>query len=309
MHENLAGKDEFSYLGIDVGGTDIKYGIVNSQSKLISSFKEPTQKDSEAIILSQLEDICRRMIKEYSIKAVGIGIPGNVSTKTGKVTFSVNLPFRNTDVGGYLTSALGISVKIAKDSNCAVIYEHLAGSGRGFDNILMITIGTGIGGGLVLNNKLYVGSKGDAGEIGHIITHAGGIECGCGQEGCFEKYASATALIAAAKNAGEKNPDSILAEGGKDDMGAKSVFRAINAGCPVAQTVLDSWIYELALGIKSLVRIFSPDAIILGGGVMHEADRIIPKLLEKCGDVNIVRSQAGNAAGIIGAAMLQYKEI
>lgn len=302
-------KGDIYYLGIDVGGTDIKYGVVNDRSELIVSFKEPTQKESEAAILSQFEDICRRTMEEYPIKAVGIGIPGNISMKTGRVTLSVNLPFKDTDVEGYLTKALGISVKIAKDSNCAVIYEHMAGSGSAYENILMITIGTGIGGGLVLNNRLYVGTREDAGEVGHIITHAGGIRCGCGQEGCFEKYASASALIAAAKDAGEKNPDSILAKYGQADMGARVVFKAINEGCPVAQSVLDNWIYELALGIKSLVMVFSPDVIILSGGVMHEADRIIPKLKEKCGDVNIVKSQLSNGAGIIGSAMLQYKEI
>lgn len=302
-------KKEEYYLGIDVGGTDIKYGVVNTQSILLANFKESTRKDSEFAILSQLEDICRRMMAQYPIKAVGIGIPGNISMKTGRVSFSVNLPFKDTDVEGYLTKALGISVKIAKDSNCAVIYEHLAGSGRGFENILMLTIGTGIGGGLVLNNKLYVGTREDAGEVGHIITHTGGIKCGCGQEGCFEKYASASALIASAKDAGEKNPDSLLAKYGKENIGARTIFKAIGDACPVAEAVLDSWICELAVGIQSLVRVFSPDAIILSGGVMHEADRIIPKLREKCGDVNIVKSQLGNSAGIIGAAILQYKEI
>ena len=305
----VAGKNDANYLGIDVGGTDIKYGVVNSQSKLTASFKEPTQKESEISILSQLENICRSMMSEYSIKAVGIGIPGNISMKTGKVTLSVNLPFENTDVEGYLSGALGISVKIAKDSNCAVIYEHLAGNGRQYDNVLMLTIGTGIGGGLVLNNKLYVGTKEDAGEVGHIITHAGGIACGCGQEGCFEKYASASALVAAAKDACEKNPDSILAKNEKEDMGARAVFKSIDEGCHVAQNVLDSWIYELSVGVQSLARIFSPDIIILSGGVMHEADRIIPALVKKCGNTKIVGSQLGNSAGIIGAAMLQYKEI
>lgn len=305
---DVTGREEY-YLGIDLGGTDVKYGIVSRDNLIIVNYKEPTQTSSEGALLTQLKNICRKMMAEYHVKAVGIGIPGNVSMRTGRVDFSVNLPFNNTDVEEYLTRALDISVKIAKDANCAALYEHLAGGGKDFDNMVMITIGTGIGGGIVINGKLYISTKEDAGEIGHIITHARGRACGCGQEGCFEKYASAGALTQAAKDAATSAPNSILAKRISENVSAKAVFEALDEGCGIALDVYNNWIHELAIGIKSLVRIFSPDVIVMSGGVMHRAEKIIPDLMKQCDDVKIVNSKGGNAAGIIGAAMLQYRGI
>ena len=297
---DVTGREEY-YLGIDLGGTDVKYGIVSRDNLIIVNYKEPTQTSSEGALLTQLKNICRKMMAEYHVKAVGIGIPGNVSMRTGRVDFSVNLPFNNTDVEEYLTRALDISVKIAKDANCAALYEHLAGGGKDFDNMVMITIGTGIGGGIVINGKLYISTKEDAGEIGRA--------CGCGQEGCFEKYAAASALTQAAKDAATSAPNSILAKRISENVSAKAVFEALDEGCGIALDVYNNWIYELAIGIKSLVRIFSPDVIVMSGGVMHQAEKIIPDLMKQCGDVKIVNSKGGNAAGIIGAAMLQYRGI
>lgn len=191
----------------------------------------------------------------------------------------------------------------------AVIAEHFAGIGRQFDNIMTITLGTGVGGGLVLNNALYTGTNENGAEIGHIITHASGRKCGCGQQGCFEQYGSVTALIEDTRKAVVTNPGSILANCANNELNGKTVFTAVDAGCPVAAKVLDNWLEEISLGIKSLVQIFFPDIVVLTGAIMNDAEKIIPALSAKCSGVKIVRSHLKSSAGIVGAAMLQYKNI
>lgn len=297
------------YLGIDVGGTDIKYAVVSDKDCIIHSNSLPTDKTSEKSFLIQIENIVNDVRKDYLILKIGMGIPGNVSTKKGTVEFSANLPFRNTNVAGYLSERLGMNVKIAKDANCAAIAQITSEAVKQYENIIVMTLGTGIGGGLILNRKLYTGRDEKGGEIGHIITHANGIKCNCGQYGCFEKYASVSALVNNVKEYILENPNSILANVGTKEINGKTPFIAMEQGCDIAKKVIDNWVNELAIGINSLDMIFSPDVFVLSGAIIKDGDKFIPALKDKCRNKNIIKSEMGSKAGVLGAAMLQYKEL
>ncbi|MDD6735845.1 MAG: ROK family protein [Clostridiales bacterium] len=285
-----------------MGGTDIKFGILNDKNELIHKESIPTIASDEQTLISQIANKCKELMQAYSINGIGVGTPGLI--EKGRVTAS-NLPFKGTFLAKELERLTGISVRVANDANCAALGESTAGAGRNSRNIVMITIGTGIGGGIIINNKLYEG-KGSAGEIGHIIVEKGGIQCPCGQRGCWERYSSASALVDMAKKRAEEHKDSVLyslyKENGK--MNGKIFFEAVNRNCPDAKTVLDEYIERLADGINSIANIFEPDMIILSGGITNAGDSLLTPLSKKV-NVTVHIAQLKNDAGIIGAAMLQ----
>ncbi|MBR4303833.1 MAG: glucosamine-6-phosphate deaminase [Clostridia bacterium] len=291
------------YLGIDVGGMSIKYGVVN-QSGMIYRFEETTDRSSAEQLLEQMTNTCRRITKQYTIAAVGISMPGRIALD-GTVNRQSNLPFKGVDVRGYIEREVGVPTTLENDANAAAWGEYMASGEKG--DMLMLTLGTGIGSGIVINGRIYRGSHGHAGEFGHMITHSGGRECGCGQRGCFEKYASVAVLIDSAQQAAAENPDSILAGYMGDKANGRSFFEAVAQGCPVAEKVLDTYITELKTGIESIKSIFDPKLVVIGGGISEQKDIFFARLSEACRGVDLRQAVLGNDAGMIGAADLAMR--
>ncbi len=312
------------YLGVDLGGTNIKAGITDENGKILlkSSVRTDSEGDAKKIA-DQMVELCRSLVKEANlsmenVEAVGVGIPGTVDEKTGTVIYCNNLDMDGAPIGAMMSESLQKPVHLANDASCAALGEFICGSGREHNSIILVTLGTGVGGGIILDGKLWEGLEGAGAEIGHMVVHIGGAECTCGRRGCFEAYSSATALVNQTKAAMDANPESLLhsivAKTGR--VTAKTAFDAMRKGDLVAKDVVDNYLHYLSEGVANLINIFAPEAIILGGGVCNEGDALLIPLKEqviaKCygGDLihhaEISIASLGNDAGLIGAAML-YK--
>ena len=291
-------------LGIDIGGTYIKFGIVDENYQ-IKSFCIPTDSTTDVQLVNQVIEKAKEIRKEIDFDRIGIGTPGTIDSEKGVIIRASNLPYNNTPIVKMLKDALGVPVKLANDATCAVAGELYAGKGQKYDNFIMITLGTGVGGGIVIGNKIYKGKGGRAGEIGHMVIKYDGLDCPCGQRGCYEQYASVRALIRQTTEAIEKNPDSILAQIGKEKVNGETAFEAKKAGCPVGAAVVDEYINYIAIGVQSLVRIFQPDSVVFGGAISNEGDNLLLPLKEKITlPVEIEISDLKNNAGVLGAASL-----
>ena len=298
-------------LGIDVGGTNVKLGVIDDELRVIKklTLKTNAHLGIDAVISTILSGI-EQLISEFPIDGIGLGTPGEIDFERGLLVSSANLPYDNTPIVRILTENFDIPVKICNDATCAVIGEAYAGYGRQYKDFVMLTLGTGIGGGIVIDGKPYVGKRGAAGELGHVTVKSDGELCRCGFRGCFESYASVSALIKMTENAARSNPDSLLArEIGKGDLDGKAVFTAASLGCKVAEDVIAEYIKNVALGIKNYQRIFDPEAIILAGAITAEGDRLLTPLIAECAiPCPIHISALGADTGIIGAAaMLSVK--
>lgn len=288
-------------IGIDIGGMSAKVGVVNNH-KIIARKDIPiTPESTTASITEDLYNACDEFRKTYHTLSVGIGTPGLI--KNDKITAS-NLPFKDFALGDILSKKLHVQVKIANDANCAALGEQVAGAGKGSKDMILITLGTGIGGGIILDGRIFSGN-GSAGEIGHMCIETNGLPCPCGGEGCWEQYASVTALMRQTREAIEKNPDSILADCGKEKVSGRTVFAAIEKGCPVAEQVLDTYLDYLAAGITGLLRIFDITTILISGGLSNAGDALLIPLKEKIKlPCELKVATLKNDAGIIGAAAL-----
>lgn len=298
------------YLGVDVGGTAIKFGVVDGFNNIVYKDSIPTEKDKPAsAVVDKIASICNQISERFAISSVGVGIPGIIDIEKNTVT-SVNLPFDNTPVKDWLQEKINVPVYINNDANCAALGEAVAGEGAASGDMFLITIGTGIGGGIIINKKIYTGAKGNAGEIGHMSIEADGIPCVCGSCGCWEKYASCSALIEQTEHAARKNPDSILAKVIEKNcvVDGKTVFEAMNEGCPVAEKVFEKYINYLAIGVKNVINIFHPETIVIAGGISEAGSMLLEPLVKKVkSNVPIKISRLQNDAGIIGAALLGRK--
>lgn len=291
-------------LGIDIGGTYIKFGIVDENYQ-IKSFCIPTDSTTDVHLVNQVIEKAKEIRKEIDFDRIGIGTPGTIDSEKGVIIRASNLPYKNTPIVEMMKDALGVPVKLANDATCAIAGELYAGMGQKYDNFIMMTLGTGVGGGIVIGNKIYKGKGGRAGEIGHMIIKYDGLECPCGQKGCYEQYASVRALIRQTTEAIENNPGSILAEIGKEKISGRTAFEAKKKGCPIGAEVVDQYINYIAIGLQSLVRIFQPDAVVLGGAISNEGDNLLLPLREKITlPVEIEISDLKNNAGVLGAASL-----
>jgi len=314
------------YIGIDLGGTKIKAGIVNEEGKILKKDSMPTgrTRKSEEIV----NDICVLIKKlmndanlsEKDIYSVGIGSPGSLDRGRGIIIANFNLGFRYVAIREAIQKVIPVPVYVENDANCAAIAESVAGVGKGLDYVVLITIGTGIGGGIIINNKLYIGANGAAAELGHMVLKLNGEACTCGRNGCWEAYSSATALIRQTKAAVVENPSSKILElvdGDMDKIDAKTAFDAAKMGDETAIRVIDRYIDILADGLANIVNIFQPDVIAIGGGVSKEGENLLAPLREKMkgrtfyiGDLKntqIVAAQMGNDAGIVGAALISKR--
>ena len=301
----ICDKDAFSgaSLGVDIGGTNIKFAVVDDGHVVYKSIIKTA--DTCEQIVDDIVNKCEKLRDNYHIKTVGIGTPGIV--KNGKVT-AINLPFNETPLAKLIKKRIDLPVNMDNDANCAALGEVTFGSAVDCDNIVLVTLGTGIGGGIVMDKRICRG-KNSMGEIGHIVVQAeGGIPCPCGLCGCWEQYASATALIREATNAAKENQGSVLYElytKNYNEMNGELIFEAMDKNCTVAKEVFDRYINYLAVGIQSIVNVFGPDAIILAGGITQQGDKLIAPLKQKLpSDVRIEISKLQSDAGSLGAAVL-----
>lgn len=294
-------------LGIDIGGTAVKLGVVGDDNRVAEQRVIPTA--AERPVSAILDDIiaaAKPLCDRYHPRAVGIGSPGRVDPVRGLVLRAGHLPFDNTPVPAIIGEVLCLPTRIENDANCAMIAEHTIGACADSRDALMVTIGTGIGGAIILDNKLHRGHNFRAGELGHFILDHNGPACPCGLHGCYEQFASATALCAQADKAVAATPDSRLAAlAAQHGMNGKVIFDADQDGCPVAHDVLVQYGKYVAMGLNSFVKIFMPECIVLAGGITKAGDRLLhfitPHLLP---EADIRLSSLGGDAGVLGAAFL-----
>ena len=310
-------------IGIDLGGTNIAAGIVTEEGKLICKKSVPTGRERSAQeVLKDLAMLCNAIVQENGYKmsdvvSIGIGSPGLADPVNGKIIYANNLNFKDIDVRGIVNAYVDVPVYVENDANCAALGESTVGAAKGYRNSITITLGTGVGGGIIIDNKIYSGTFFGAGELGHMVTRMGGEHCTCGRNGCWEAYASATALIRDTKVAAAKHPTSMLGKtvyADVDAVNAKTPFDAAQLGDEVAKELIDNYIVYVAEGITNLINIFQPEIIVIGGGVCYQGDNILIPIRESVismiygGEMalktKLAIAQLGNDAGIIGAAML-----
>ena len=284
-------------LAFDIGGTFIKYALCNDNFELTEKNKIPTNaKQGGQVIIQRIIDI----IESYeNIDRVAISTAGQVDSEHGVVVYSTdNIPYyTGMMVKSLIENKTGIPTFVENDVNAAALGEAHFGAAKGESDFICLTLGTGVGGAIFLNNKLYKGSASAAGEIGHMVIHAGGRQCTCGGEGCFECYASANALIKAVNNISDEPLD------------AFQIFQKENMQRPEIRSEIDNWIDEISIGLMNLIYIFNPPLIVIGGGIMNEdyiielIDRkIYSRLMKSFKNVRIERSQKGNDSALLGVA-------
>lgn len=311
-------------IGIDLGGTNIVAGLVDDDYKILckKSVKTNLPKTPEEIvekIANLVKSISDEMcLSNNDIEYIGIGSPGAINPDTGTVIFANNLNFKNVPLANMIKEAANIDCYIQNDANAAAYGEFIAGSGVGTKNFIAVTLGTGVGGGIIVDGKIYSGSNFAGGEIGHTVIDVNGIPCTCGRVGCYEAYASATALISQTKAKMLLNYDSLMWDecgGDIDNVNGITAFNAMRKGDSAAHNVINKYIYYISAGIANILNIFQPDIICIGGGISNEGDELIKplkKLLSygNCAKLmmpltDIRAAELGNDAGIIGAAFLK----
>ncbi len=312
------------FLGIDLGGTNLVVGLVNEEYKLLDKDSIPTRAGgtSDELITdmrSLADQILRRnKLKLSDIESVGVGVPGTANWDTGIIEFANNLAFSDEPFLPVITAAFeGTKVFFDNDANAAAWGEYLAGSAKGSDSMVMITLGTGVGGGIILNGKIFEGINYAAGELGHMVIKTDGKYCNCGRRGCFEVYASATALVEQTREAMNENKASVLWElcqGELSKVEGKTLFQGVSQGDATADKVLENFIIYLGAGVINIINIFQPDIICIGGGISNAGDALVGPLKEiikkesysrtSKKQPEIVIASLNNDAGLIGAAML-----
>ncbi len=310
------------YIGIDVGGTNLVAGVVDENGMILDKVSHPVDKTMSAEAMCQelarmAKAVCTVSgIPEEDIVAVGVGLPGLVDNKTGMVIQTPNMPFHNTPFRELFQKVWDVPVYLGNDANCAAIGEYFAGAAKSSNNAVVVTIGTGIGGGLVVDGKLLTGFANAGMEVGHMLIHPNGMMCGCGQRGCWEQYGSATALIRLTRIEMERNRDTKLWEVCEFDMEnitGRTAFQAARMGDAAAKRVLAQYLEGLSIGLINLVNILQPEIICLGGGVSNAEDDLLldplrelvaKGVFDKHVPIRLERASLGNDAGIVGAALL-----
>lgn len=312
------------YVGVDIGGTNLKAGLVDESGVLLATqkMKVASIADDEGLawtVASLAQELARTVnIPVSDVASVGVGVPGTVEIRSGSINYTCNLPLRNVPLRKLFHRYLSIPLYIENDANCAALAEYLVGAGRDSKRFVTVTLGTGVGAGIVHNGKIYHGANGMAGEVGHMVIQRDGLPCPCGRRGCWEQYASATALKRLTAEALAAHPDSILAQVVAENEGrvsGQSAFIAARRGDPVGQQVCDEYVDYLACGVVNVVNIFQPDTLAIGGGVSNEAEeQLLLPVRQRvaresipCGRnrrTRIVKAELGNRAGLIGAALL-----
>ncbi len=302
--------------GVDVGGTTVKIALLNTQGEILDKWEIPskTENDGEAIlpdiIASLKTKIAEKNLEMDEIIGIGMGVPTTVSDD-GIVTWSANLGWKYKEVKREMEEGLGLPVVIGNDANVAALGELWLGGGKGHKNLVMITLGTGVGGGIINQGKIVNGSNGAGGEIGHItVNYEETASCGCGRQGCLEQYASATGLVRLAKQHLEKDTrKSVLRE---EEVSAKTIFDGVKAGDEVACEIAEEFARYLGYALVNIACVVDPEVFVIGGGV-SKAGQVLIEYIEKyyqertlksTADVKFALATLGNDAGVCGAAKM-----
>ena len=302
------------YIGIDLGGTNIVAGVVNESYEILAKASVKTNLPRpEQEIAADMAKVTREATEKAGltmdqIEWIGVGTPGVANSATGIIEYSNNLGFHNTPMVKYLETELGKPTFIENDANAAAYGEYVAGAAKGAKNAVCITLGTGVGAGIIIDGKIYSGSNFGGAEVGHTVISVDGPQC----KGCFEVYSSATGLVRMTKEALEAHPESTMKE--EEHISARTAFNYMRAGDATAKQVVDDYIKYLAAGITNTINIFQPDVLCIGGGVCNEGDPLLVPMKEIVKrevytrnsekNTEIVIAALGNDAGIIGAAFL-----
>jgi len=308
------------YIGVDVGGTNLVAGVVNKDGEILAKAKRPSdrEKDAGAIVndikLLISEACINAGLLEEDIISIGIGFPGPVDISTGEVLFTPNLPFSHVPLVAMINEKWDVPVNLINDADAAAFGEFCAGSAKGCCHMVMVTLGTGLGSGIIINGKVYTGYNNIGGEIGHTVIETNGRQCNCGRKGCWEKYASATGLILTTKEQMEKDAGSVMWRIAPtlEQVDGRTAFLAAREGDASGKLVVERYFEDLASGLSSVINIFQPEVICIGGGICNEGDVLllpVKELVEKSSfrhpsrNTEIRIASLGNDAGIIGAAL------
>lgn len=306
--------------GVDIGGTTVKLGLFGIEGNLLDNWEIPTRKDDggKYILSDVAEAITKKMeekgVEKYNCAGVGMGVPGPIKAD-GTVVKCVNLGWGIFNVADELSKMLDMHVKVGNDANVAALGEMWQGGGKGYNNLVMVTLGTGVGGGIILDGKILAGNNGAGGEIGHIKINTEETDvCGCGKTGCLEQYASATGIVKAAKKAlNTTDRPSRLRE--VQYISAKEVFDAAKAGDELAIDLVEDLGFNLGLALAHISCVVDPEAFVIGGGVSKAGDILINTVkkhyeenaFHACRGAKFELAKLGNDAGIYGAAALILK--
>ena len=305
-------------IGIDLGGTNIAVGVVDDRHRIVAEASLPTgaHRPAEQVVA----DMCRAVelaldkagLTPADCASIGVGAPGTCDPERGVVICSYNLNWFDVPLCAMLTAHFGLPARLSNDANCAALAETVAGAAVGCRNMMLITLGTGVGGGIIVDGRIVSGLGGAGGEPGHSLLVLDGEPCTCGRRGCWEVYASATALIRQGREAAAAHPTSLLNR--YPELTGRDVFDAADAGDEAAQAVLERYYVYVAAGITDLVNILSPEMVLIGGGISRQGERLLRPIRRyvaancfggaKRLQPVIQAAQLGNEAGIIGAAAL-----
>jgi len=311
------------YIGIDLGGTNIAVGIVDESGKIIKKDSTPTPSGADyTVVVAAMADITKKLVIDAGIDmkdivSVGIGCPGSIDYKKGSVAYCNNLKMNDAPVAEEFRKHWDILVVLENDANAAAYGEYVV-NGENAEVFLAITLGTGVGGGVIINGKIFTGFNGAGAELGHSTLIHNGLPCTCGKKGCWEVYASATALVNQTKEGIKNYPDSLMAQIAemRGKVNGRTAFDAAKKGDIAGQKIVDQYLEYVADGIVSMVNIFQPNKIVIGGGVSNEGEYILKPIREyvrkydynKLFDrVKIDTATLLNDAGIIGAALAAKK--
>ena len=308
-----------TYIGIDLGGTNIAAGLCTADGKMlakrsIKTHRERPYREIAADMAQLARDVAADAGADFdSVKAIGIGAPGSIDSQRGVIVYSNNIRWDDVPLGPILTELTGKPVAITNDANAAALGEARYGAGKKYLSSVLITLGTGVGGGIVLDGKLFEGNKSAGAELGHRVIIENGQQCTCGRKGCWEAYASATALVRSTQNAMEYHRQSSMWQkaGSLERVDGRTAFACAREGDEVAKDVVNQYIQHLAEGIINIINILRPEAVIIGGGVSAEGEYLLAPLRDYVflrmyggsdyAPVEILRASLGNDAGIIGA--------
>lgn len=313
------------YIGVDVGGSNIACAVVNDDCEIIARSKAKTHGETGKADYNEVVDVITRTInlaceaagiKPSEASSIGIGCPGICNSDSGIVEYTNNLGFHNVPLKTDVEKEFNIPVYLDNDANAAAFGEFVAGAAKGARNAVVITLGTGVGSGIIIDEKIYRGTNFAAGEIGHTVIVADGLPCSCGRKGCFEAYSSATGLVNMTKKAAAENPGSLINKLIEEDgkVSARTAYKAAKQGDEVGKWLTEEYVKYLAVGIANVINTFQPDILCIGGGVCNEGDLLLNPLKEAVyreiysrdskKTTKLTICTLGNDAGIIGAAML-----
>lgn len=310
-------------IGVDLGGTNIAVGVIDENNNIIGRGKMKTNspRPAEEILRDIVAAIDLALsdagLTRKDVSSVGIGTPGTVNRETGMIEYANNLGFNRVPAVAILKQYFDTEYKLENDANCAALGEALAGAGVGKKSFVAVTLGTGVGGGIVLDGKVLSGCNGAGGELGHMVIQMDGEACNCGRVGCWERYASATALVRQTREKMKQCPDSLmwkLTGGAIENAGGRTAFDAMRAGDKAGTEVVNDYIRFVAVGTVNIVNMLQPEMICFGGGISNEGETLLHPVRELVKNdrysrycnvqTEICRATLGNDAGIIGAALL-----